>query len=64
MQFQTDLPAILDALRDRIDAAYADNPGFRVTADTFLAHAKGKHCGSGMGCRGSDWGKISIYDFY
>ncbi|MBL9049311.1 MAG: N-6 DNA methylase [Tabrizicola sp.] len=39
-QFQTDLPAILDALRDRIDTAYADNPSFKTTADTFLAHAK------------------------
>jgi predicted helicase len=39
-QFQTDLPAILQALRDRIDTAYADNPSFKTTADTFLAHAK------------------------
>lgn len=39
-QFQTDLPAILDALRDRIDTAYADNPAFKATADAFLAHAK------------------------
>jgi predicted helicase len=39
-QFQTDLPAILEALRDRIDTAYADNTPFKATADTFLAHAK------------------------
>ena len=39
-QFQTDLPAILEALRDRIDTAYADNAPFKATADTFLAHAK------------------------
>ena len=39
-QFQTPLPAILEALRDRIDTAYADNPSFKATADTFLAHAK------------------------
>ncbi len=39
-QFQTDLPAILTALRDRIDTAYATNPGFRTAADSFLAHAK------------------------
>lgn len=39
-QFQTDLPAILEALRDRINTAYADNPSFKAVADTFLAHAK------------------------
>lgn len=39
-QFQTDLPAILTALRDRIDTAYGTNPGFRTAADSFLAHAK------------------------
>lgn len=39
-QFQTDLPAILQALRDRIDSAYATNPGFKNVADTFLTHAK------------------------
>ena len=39
-KFQTDLPAILEELRKRIDAAYAVNPGFKSTADTFLAHAK------------------------
>jgi predicted helicase len=39
-QFQADLPAILEALRDRINTAYADNPSFKAVADTFLAHAK------------------------
>lgn len=39
-QFQTDLPAILDALRDRIDTAYQTNAGFKVEAEKFLAHAK------------------------
>ncbi len=39
-QFQTDLPAILTALRDRIDTAYGTNLSFRTAADTFLAHAK------------------------
>lgn len=39
-QFQTDLPAILDALRDRINTAYSGNPSFKAVADTFLAHAK------------------------
>jgi predicted helicase len=39
-QFQADLPAILEALRDRIDTAYADNPSFKTVADTFLVHAK------------------------
>lgn len=39
-QFQADLPAILEALRDRINTAYTDNPSFKTVADTFLAHAK------------------------
>lgn len=39
-QFQTDLPAILQALRDRIDTAYTTNAPFKVIADSFLAHAK------------------------
>jgi len=39
-QFQADLPAILEALRDRINTAYSDNPSFKAVADTFLAHAK------------------------
>lgn len=40
VQFQADLPAILESLRGRIDSAYADNSKFRVSAETFLAHAK------------------------
>ncbi len=39
-QFKTDLPAVLDALREKIDAAYADNEDFKNDADDFLAHAK------------------------
>ncbi len=39
-QFQTDLPAILSALRDRIDTAYATNTSFRTAADKFFDHAK------------------------
>ncbi len=40
VQFQTDLPAILDALRTRINTAYSTSPSFKTVADTFLAHAK------------------------
>lgn len=39
-QFATDLPAILDALRDSIATAYAANPGFQAQAARFLTHAK------------------------
>ena len=39
-QFKIDLPAVLDALRDKIEAAYADNEDFKEDADEFLAHAK------------------------
>lgn len=39
-QFQEDLPHILDELRNRIDTAYADNPGFRKKANEFLGHAR------------------------
>lgn len=39
-QFQTDLPAILEALRERIDTAYKTNAPFKAAADKFLAHAK------------------------
>ena len=39
-QFTTDLPAVLDALREKIEAAYDDNEDFKVDADEFLAHAK------------------------
>ncbi len=40
-QFKIDLPAVLDALRAKIDAAYADNRDFRRDAAAFLDHAKG-----------------------
>ncbi len=39
-QFKTDLPAVLDALRGKIDAAYSTNDEFREDAGDFLAHAK------------------------
>lgn len=39
-QFSADLPAVLDALRCKIDAAYRDNAGFRQAAEKFLRHAK------------------------
>jgi len=39
-QFKTDLPQVLDALRTRIDDAYASNDGFREAADAFLAQAR------------------------
>lgn len=39
-KFKADLPAVLDALRSKIDAAYARNPSFREAADKFLEHAK------------------------
>jgi len=39
-QFKTDLPAVLSALRDKIEAAYADNEAFKEDANDFLAHAK------------------------
>lgn len=39
-QFRTDLPAVLDALRSKIDAAYTDNADFQTDAKAFLAHAK------------------------
>jgi len=39
-QFKADLPSVLDALREKIDAAYSTNESFRAAADTFLAHAK------------------------
>ncbi len=39
-QFKTDLPAVLEALRGQIDAAYSDNEDFRKDAERFLAHAK------------------------
>ena len=39
-QFKTDLPAVLAALRDKIDNAYNTNEIFREAAATFLIHAK------------------------
>jgi predicted helicase len=39
-QFKTDLPAVLDALRDMIAHEHAQNPGFRAAETKFLAHAQ------------------------
>jgi predicted helicase len=39
-QFRHDIPAVLAALRERIDAAYDTMPDFRAAADKFLRHAK------------------------
>ncbi|RWC44659.1 MAG: DNA methyltransferase [Mesorhizobium sp.] len=39
-QFKRDIPAVLTALRERIDTAYDKNPDFRNAADKFLQHAK------------------------
>ncbi len=39
-QFQEDLPAVLQALRDKIDAAYTDNEPFKTIAADFLDHAR------------------------
>ncbi|MEO8927797.1 MAG: type ISP restriction/modification enzyme [Caulobacteraceae bacterium] len=39
-QFKADLPAVLSALRDRIDGAYDDNAPFRAAAAAFLKTAK------------------------
>ena len=39
-QFSTDLPAVLEALRDKIDAAYLSNTAFKLAAAPFLALAK------------------------
>lgn len=39
-QFKADLPAVLDALRVKIDDAYSGNEPFRAAADVFLANAK------------------------
>lgn len=39
-QFKTDLPAVLDALRQMIEAAHDSNPGFRAAEDKFLVHAQ------------------------
>jgi predicted helicase len=37
-QFKADLPAVLEALRDMIDAAERDNPAFHQAAIKFLKH--------------------------
>jgi len=39
-QFATDLPAVLGALRDKIDSAYQNNPAFQSASSAFLAQAK------------------------
>ncbi len=39
-QFKADLPAVLEALREKINAAYAENPAFQKAAQKFLGHAK------------------------
>jgi predicted helicase len=39
-QFKTDLPAVLDALRKKIEDATANNAAFREAEDKFLLHAK------------------------
>lgn len=39
-QFKTDLPAVLAALRDKIDDAYGKNTEFKKVAAQFLEHAK------------------------
>ncbi len=38
--FKTDLPAVLDALRGKIDTAYNDNKSFTKAAAHFLEHVK------------------------
>lgn len=40
-QFKTDLPHVLDALRERIDWAYENKAGFQNAARKFLDHVKG-----------------------
>lgn len=39
-QFRADLPAVLEALRGKIDAAYAGNAGFLQAANAFLEQAR------------------------
>lgn len=39
-QFKTDLPAVLQALRDMIERQQKENAGFRKAAKRFLAHAR------------------------
>jgi len=39
-QFKTDLPAVLESLRNMIARAYAENAAFRKASQKFLAHAQ------------------------
>jgi predicted helicase len=39
-QFKADLPHVLEALRERINTAYASNDSFKIVAETFLEHVK------------------------
>lgn len=39
-QFKTDLPAVLDALRQMINAAHDSNASFRAAEEKFLVHAQ------------------------
>jgi predicted helicase len=39
-QFKTDMPAVLEALREKINDAYEKNKPFKKAADLFLKHAK------------------------
>jgi len=39
-QFKTDLPAVLQALREMIEREHEKNPGFRAAEDKFLLHAQ------------------------
>src|ERR1035437_3138858 len=39
-QFKTDLPAVLQALREMIEREHERNPGFRAAEAKFLAHAQ------------------------
>ena len=39
-QFKSDLPAVLDSLRQMIDGAHRSNKSFRAAEDKFLAHAQ------------------------
>ena len=40
VQFKTDLPAVLEALRDMIARAHAAEPKFRKASEAFLKHAR------------------------
>ncbi len=39
-QFKSDLPAVLDSVRQMIDGAHRSNKSFRAAEDKFLAHAQ------------------------